>query len=126
MSYEAKFSGSFAVQDREQADTVKDILKRGIMPYYIDMGDFYDSFVIEIDSGGFVKYDETAFLATMAKLSPYISSGSIEYCGEDDALWKHEFLNGKWYEMQGSITYTSPAELFLPLSEEEHTLPEDR
>lgn len=76
-----------------------------------DMGN--DEWVMYIN--GDIKYHEDYVAKFLNILTPYIcedngfySNGVIEYRGEDDALWRHIFRDGAWYEEQGDITYQNP------------------
>ena len=55
------------------------------------------------------EYDESNFDEFYGELSNYIKSAEIEFAGEDGALWKDEFKDGKWTQREGRIAYSEQA-----------------
>lgn len=55
-------------------------------------------------------YNEEDVLHSLAEVIPYVTSGQIDYEGEDSALWRHQFNKEKeeWEELSGKITYENP------------------
>ena len=49
---------------------------------------------------------EEDMMELLNALIPYISSGCIEYRGEDDYIWRYLLVDNKWIEQQGFIYYT--------------------
>lgn len=141
MSYCATFSGVlFMDADKEKVDAVKAFLDKGLVVEGIDVSIDKNlrmeekaaqnimrelghdvpkpQAVIEFVSDGLVNYDEGDVFVVLGNLKDYISSGEIEYHGEDDTYWKHEFKGGKWSELSGKIVYSNPVELMVQSEKE--------
>ena len=121
MSYCATFSGVlFMDADKEKVDAVKAFLDKGLVVEGVDVSidDSKQQATIEFVSDGLANYDEEDIFVVLGNLKDYISSGEIEYHGEDDTYWKHEFKEGKWSELSGKIVYSNPVELMVQSEKE--------
>jgi hypothetical protein len=58
-----------------------------------------------IDFGGNDKYHEDDVLEYLYRIKPYTIDGEIDYFGEDDAMWRFKFIDGKWEYQDGSVVY---------------------
>lgn len=43
--------------------------------------------------------------AALAKIAPYTVFGDVFFTGEDNTLWKYEFVDGEWKELSGTTYY---------------------
>ena len=59
-------------------------------------------FVIRVDNQ---KYYEDDVYHDLNILTKYITSGYIEYTGEDDNHWRIAFKDGSWSETEGKVVY---------------------
>lgn len=141
MGYSAKFSGViFMDAEQEKIDAVKAFLEKGLIVDYVDVSIDKNlrmeekaaqnimrelghdvpkpQAVIEFESDGLTRYDEEDMFIVLGNLKDYITSGEIEYEGEDDTYWKHEFKDGKWSELSGQIVYSNPKELSVQSEKE--------
>lgn len=59
----------------------------------------------------YTNYDEDAFIEFLNELNPYTRSGEIRCTGEDDELWRFIFVDGRWEEQNGALSFEeeSPA-----------------
>ena len=51
------------------------------------------------------KYYEDCVTDAMEKIAPYVTSGAVEFCGEDDAHWRYYFHDGKMEQQRGEVVY---------------------
>ena len=56
---------------------------------------------------GNIKYDTDSIFELLSTISDNyeIVEAEIEYIGEDTALWRHIYIDGKWKEQYGEIKY---------------------
>lgn len=53
------------------------------------------------------KYHSDDVEQSMEALASYVTSGDVEFAGEDDCHWRFHFENGEVEEQSGEITYKS-------------------
>ena len=53
------------------------------------------------------KFHDDDMVHAMNKIAPYVESGDVEFCGEDDSHWRYHFHDGKMEEQGGEIVYKS-------------------
>ncbi len=101
MSWLAQSKGTIKVTDIDKADKVIDILNSS--GCFEDAGAYEYADIITVV--GESDYDEEALKEVYKEITPYIERAVIEFVGEDNSLWKHEFENGQWNEASGHISY---------------------
>ena len=115
MSYYATYEGTIVFNERFQypkdLTKIEEAFKKG----------FDEIFNIEENENGEMfsflaggeNYKENSLCDCYEILSPYVKSAEIEFVGEDNALWKHSFENGKWNEYNGSVVYSKEPKVIL-------------
>lgn len=67
---------------------------------------------IDVDDWSNYHEDDVKFALTEINEKYHITSGEIEFSGEDNSFWRFIYKNGDWYEENGWVTYEgSPSHL---------------
>ena len=104
MSYYAKGSGrlvfSSALSD-DKVRKIENILDQNLFEFDCDGKNF--------DIWCYCKYYEDEVESALEEISEVaeLKEGYIEYCGEDDALWRFKYSpkKRKWHEQNGRVVY---------------------
>jgi len=102
MSYYAKMKGEMNLEG--DLSKIEEILarypgKEGGISYAAN--NLY--FTAHIDD--YTNYDEDAFIDFFNELNPFTKSGEIRCTGEDDELWRFIFVDGRWEEQNGALSF---------------------
>ncbi len=107
MSYNAKYEGCIKFETAVEKEKIWSILSADF-----DNISFSDD-SREIFFDGNDRYNEDSVYCALNALSQNyrIEAASVEYEGEDGALWKHEYdvQEQSWKEYQGMVTYPEEA-----------------
>ena len=70
--------------------------------------------------GGYERYLDDEVFAFLQHIRPYTISGEIEYCGDDNSLWRHVFdpERKQWLEQDGEVVYESDGQTIPDLMEQ--------
>lgn len=107
MSYYAKIKGDIHLNGN--LSEISEILdqypgkENGISYNAIRAGFGKQPITIGVDD--YTNYDEDAFIEFLNELNPYTRSGEIRCTGEDDELWRFVFVNGRWEEQDGALSF---------------------
>lgn len=58
-------------------------------------------------------YHEDSVMDFLDIFTPFVREGEFELLGEDDAMWRFHFRNGKWREDSGEVWYHTKRMLFV-------------
>lgn len=99
MGYYANYSGGiYLTKCPEEAEHLgKDTFEN----FEVDA----DGSVVCMSFGGYEKYYEDTVYEFLDLIKPYTLRGSIEYKGEDDAMWRFVYKDDGWEEQSGRIMY---------------------
>ena len=70
--------------------------------------------------GGYERYHDDEVFAFLRQINPFTISGEIEYCGDDNSLWRHVYDSKRkqWMEQDGEIVYESDGQTIPDLMEQ--------
>lgn len=100
MGYYASYEGHIRFKEKPSDETI-----RIICDFFGDHD--YDVDGLGVSIYGNDKYYEDYIEEGLSKIEPYVKDGEIEYRGDDEALWRFIFKDGKWTEEYGKIYYES-------------------
>lgn len=102
MGYYVNTSGTIKIKQGADINKVIDIISD------LDIFESVEEYAGGIDVYGYIKYYPEDYVVMYEDIAPYVTSGNIEFTGDDGERWMHQYENGKWVEYDGQIQWVNP------------------